>query len=214
VRDEIARIEATVKSLEGKIAALEARAAAAGAGERAAALVVALGQLREAIESGQAYAPSLDAVAALGAGEAKIAEAVAALRPAAGTGIPSRRELAGRFDPVARDLARVALAPEGAGWTDRALQRLTRLVTVRRVGADVAGDVPDAVAARAEARLAAGDVAGAVAEVDRLTGPAAAAAQAWLAAAKARLAAERTLDELSRHALARFAAGREGAPER
>jgi uroporphyrinogen-III synthase len=74
--------------------------------------------------------------------------------------------------------------------------------------------VPDAVAARAEARLAAGDVAGAVAEVDRLTGPAAAAAQAWLAAAKARLAAERTLDELSRHALARFAAGREGAPER
>jgi uroporphyrinogen-III synthase len=214
VRGEVARIEAALKSLEGKVAALEARAGAEGAQERAAALVVALGQLREAVDSGRTFAASLDAVAALGAGDARIAEAVAALRPAAERGLPNLRELSDAFGSVARDLARAALAPEGAGWAERTLQRLSKLVTVRRVGADVAGDTPDAVAARAEARLAGGDLAGAATELDRLSGPAAAPAQQWLAAAKARLAAERTLDEMSRHALARFAAGREGAPAR
>ena len=53
----------------------------------------------------------------------------------------------------------------------------------------VAGDSPSAVAARAEVKLSAGDLAGALAELDALQGAPAEAAADWRARARARLAA-------------------------
>jgi hypothetical protein len=67
---------------------------------------------------------------------------------------------------------------------------------VRPVGADVEGEDPAARVARAEAHLATGDLAAAVAELEALEGPAADAAADWLAKAKSRLAATATLDRL------------------
>ena len=82
---------------------------------------------------------------------------------------------------------------------DRAASNLMRLVTVRPVGADAEGDDAAARVARAEAKLAAGDLAGAVAELEGLEGAAAEAAAPWLAQARARLAAESALDRLRAH---------------
>jgi uroporphyrinogen-III synthase len=82
---------------------------------------------------------------------------------------------------------------------DRAAGNLMRLITVRPVGADVEGDDPAARVARAEAKLAGGDLAGAIAELEGLEGAAAAAAAPWLEQARARLVAEQALDRLNTH---------------
>jgi hypothetical protein len=74
------------------------------------------------------------------------------------------------------------------------------LVTVRPVGADVEGDSAAARVARAEAALDRGDVGAAVAELEALDGPAAAAAAPWLAEVRPRLAAETALHRLQERA--------------
>jgi uroporphyrinogen-III synthase len=54
--------------------------------------------------------------------------------------------------------------------------------------------------------LAAGDLAGAAGEMDALSGAAAQAAADWLAAAKARVAAERAISDASAKAIGALAA--------
>jgi hypothetical protein len=66
---------------------------------------------------------------------------------------------------------------------------------VRRTG-EISGQSPEAVVARAEVRLQAGDLAGAVAEMTTLEGQLP-ENDAWLARARLRLAAERALDALN-----------------
>ena len=83
-----------------------------------------------------------------------------------------------------------------------------RLVTIRPVGADAEGDHAAARVARAEARLADGDLAGAVAELEGLEGAPAAAAAPWLEQARTRLAAENALHGLRAHATGLLAQSR------
>jgi hypothetical protein len=112
--------------------------------------------------------------------------------------------LAARFDGVAEAIVRAERVPPGAGWWERLWARISSLVTVRRSGADAEGPSADAVAARAEAKVKTGDLAGAVAELDALTGAPAEAARPWLDQAKARLAADAALDRLLALALTRL----------
>jgi hypothetical protein len=77
------------------------------------------------------------------------------------------------------------------------------LITWRRVGDGAKGSTVDRIVASAEARLKAGDLAGAVKALDGLTSNknAAAAAEPWLADAKARVTAERAVVSLHVHAV-------------
>jgi uroporphyrinogen-III synthase len=186
-----------LKPLEDRLAALEARRVDVTRAE----LLVAVGQLSEVVNRGAAYAAALETVAALGKGESEVQSALGALTPNARVGIPTAAQLMQRFDRDAAEIVRADLAPEGAHWTDRLLARLSSLVTVRRTGADAEGNTPSAIVARAEAKVKNGDLAGAVAELEKLTGKPADAAQPWLVAAKARLAADAALDALGAYAL-------------
>jgi hypothetical protein len=91
---------------------------------------------------------------------------------------------------------------------ERAAGNLMRLVTIRPVGADAEGDHAAARVARAEARLADGDLAGAVAELEGLEGAPAEAAAPWLEQARTRLAAENALQGLRAHATGLLAQSR------
>jgi hypothetical protein len=82
---------------------------------------------------------------------------------------------------------------------------LSEAVTVRPEG-EAEGDGPLERLARAERRLAAGNLAEAVAELDGLSGAAREAAAAWLDKARARLAADAAIDALAALALGRMAA--------
>jgi uroporphyrinogen-III synthase len=186
-----------LKPIEERLAALEARRVDVARAE----LLVAVGQLRDAVNRGVPYAAALEAVATLGQAEPEVQSALGALAPNARTGVPTAAQLVQRFDREAAEIVRADIAPEGAHWTDRLVARLSSLVTVRRTGADAEGNAPSAIVARAEAKVKNGDLAGAVAELDKLSGKPADAAQPWLVAAKARLAADAALDALGAHAL-------------
>jgi hypothetical protein len=82
------------------------------------------------------------------------------------------------------------------------------VVSLRRIGADVAGDTTEAKLARAEAALNAGDVAKAVELVKSLPPETDKARAAWLARAEAHPAAQRAVDQLAAYAATLLGAAR------
>ncbi len=169
------------------------------------ALVLAIGQLRTAVDTGQPYAQPLAALRALAAGIDETVDDLAALAPRAATGIPDRDALKTGFPAMAQAVREAVLVPADADWMTQAVARVRGLVTVRPVPGEVDGDDLDAVLARAEGRLINGDLPGAVVAVESLEGDAAAAAAAWLRSAEARLAAEEALGNLNSFVIARLA---------
>ena len=157
----------------------------------------ALAGLARAAEGSAPFAGQVEAAAeALPPGPA-----LDSLHALAVDGAPTRAELAARF-PKAAAAAVVAARDPGprAGVIGRAGHLLTRLVTVRRTARLTGTDV-DAVLARAERALAAGDLAGAQAEAEALPPPARAAMGAWRDGARRRLQVERSLSALREAAL-------------
>jgi hypothetical protein len=181
---------------------------ASGGNNSAAVLVAATGQLRLRAERGGAFAAELGTVQSLanpaGSANSEIAGLLADLQPHAATGVTTLETLSRSFRSMAGSL--VQAAPQKADWLARAWARVTALVSVRRTG-EVAGEGNEARVARAEARLLAGDLASAVDEVSNLTASAQTTVAVWLDQARARLAVEAALADLSRHAMARMARG-------
>ncbi len=177
----------------------------------AAGLALAAGRLRRAVDNGDAYENVLATLRTLSAGDAAIGAILDRLSKHADTGVAARDALTRAFPSVARDVAAAANSADASGWTDRTLQRIRNTVSIRRIGADVPGDTPGAKVARAEAKLLDGDLGGAVAEVDGLTGAAAAAAATWLGDARARYDAEVAVGELEALAITRLQAGSGGS---
>jgi uroporphyrinogen-III synthase len=180
----------------------------AGPGAESQALVLAVGQLRAAMDGGRPFATELETARGLAADQPEIAAALADLAPVAGRGVPDRIVLAERFRTLGGDIVRAdRAAAEGGTWVDQALGRLGSLVTVRRVGEEGGVGVPGAVA-QAEARLGRGDLAGAVAALDGLTGAARQAAAGWLADAQIRVKAEAAVARATSAAIGHLTAGR------
>ncbi len=180
---ELARLQTTVAELT---ASLNERAAV----RRSESLILAAGQLRQALERGGPFATELKAVRAIvGEDAGTLGPPLAALSAYAEKGIATRAALKQRFEGVAGEAVRRGQAGSGDDWWSRTLNRLMSLVVIRPVG-EAAGDTVPARVARAEARLAADDLAGALAALDGVSGPAAAVIDPWTSEARARLAAE------------------------
>jgi prefoldin subunit 5 len=163
---------------------------------RAATLALIIAQLDAALDGGEPFEELLNGLRALGVDDPAVVKAIATLEAAAASGVVSLPELRAAFDRRANEIVHAERAPDGDGLLDQAAGNLMRLVTVRPVGADVEGDSAAARVARAEAALATGDLAAAVAELEGLQGAAAEAAAPWLAEARERLAAQDALGAL------------------
>ena len=188
---------AAVNRLARRLSALSAPDGARDRAARAApAVVLAVGQLRAALRTAGPFAKELAAVAAVAGKDPDAAPAISELRPHASTGIATLESLRRRFDATAGEIVLASLGLEGAGWWERVGRRLASLVRVRRTAATAGGKSADAVVARAEALLEAGDLIAATEVLGALEGNAAAAADAWLRDARARLAAERAIAKL------------------
>ena len=160
---------------------------------QAASLALTVAQLDTALEGGEPFEQVLNSVRSLDGDDPAVVKAFDTLQANAASGVPTLPELRSSFDRVADDIVHAAQAPDGDGLLDQAAGNLMRLVTVRPVGADVAGESAAARVARAEAALAEGDLAAAVAELEPLEGAADAAAASWLTQAHERLAAQAAL---------------------
>lgn len=200
-----AALNGQVRQLTQRLAVLEQRAAAAPAGDRREALVLAVGQLRTAALAGTPYAGALESFVTLAGDDAELAAAVQPLQAHQATGLVTPEALRRRYADMARAVMQAGDSAD-AGLVDRTIQRLSNLVVVRRTG-DVAGDEPDAILARAEQRLAAGDLTAAVSELESLDGLRGEAAAVWLGDARARLAAEEALAALQARAIQAVAGG-------
>lgn len=200
---EMKATAATGATLAEKVAALEAARAQAGDSGRRAALVVGLGALRAAVDRGLPFAEELRMASALGL----TAEAATALQSHAERGLPATGALAQRFAALAPALLRAAPGPAADGTM---LERLTasaqNLVRIRPVGEAAGDDVPTAIT-RIEAKLRRADLAGALADFDRLPEPVRALGADWAAEARARAAAESALRRLSTDAASALSRG-------
>lgn len=170
-------------------------------------LLLAVGQLREAANRGEGFDAELRAVGAIAGADPEVARPLEALAPLAGKGVPTRAVLADRFDDLAGRIVRADFGPDEDGWWRQTVQRLASVVTIRRTEGDVAGDSVAAMVARAESALDRGDLAGATKELQALQGPAAQTAAPWLTDARARLAAEQALSDLTAHVVAQTKTG-------
>ena len=199
---EVEALGARLAELSGTAQQTDARTA------RALALALAAGQLRAAVAANRPFSEELAAVRQIAQDAPELAASLAALEPRAAEGIPDLVELQVRFPAVARAVVQAGRGDADGDWADRLLVQMSSIVSWRRMG--LAGDTVDAVVARAEHRLGRGDVAGAVAQLEALAGPPTEAATEWLAAARARLAAEaavKQLDARARQGLAPTPAG-------
>jgi hypothetical protein len=216
LKDQVAQLTTNSAQAADRIVKLETQIANAqqqDQGERA--LLLALANLRIAVSGSMPFSAELDAVKAMARDRPELQAALAPLDDAAAAGIPSLAALATRFDrDIAPAILRASSETESADWGDQILARLKRLVVVRRIaptGAE-SDDPVQAPVAKADAALKSGDLAGATAALDTLTGPAAKAASGWLAAAKTRVAAEAALNKAWQGESARAAATKAAAP--
>ena len=205
LRQSMAEMQARLEQVEQSMQRTAQRQTArlkAGAGE---GLVLALGQLRQSVLSGVPYEADLAAVTALTGADETLLAATGTLAPWAKNGVATLRALLDRFPAMSRAVLQADPAGSGDFWS-LTLHRVTSLVTVRRVG-EVEGMETDAVLARAERRLAAGELAAAVELINGLAEPGREAAEGWLAGAKARLGAVAALAALQSKAIAGLADG-------
>ena len=212
---DTARLEGQIADLkrsvpaEGLILRLTERVEAAERAERelsqtqaaAAALLLTIGQLRDAVDRGDRFAPEL-AAARQTARDSDTA-LLDSFASGADTGIERRDQLLREF-PALKDklLEQEADAGEPGLWN--AIGRhLHKLVSVRRM--DGQGNDAEAVLARADAAFKDSDWDHAIEAMRALPGPYLATADDWLRQARLRLAADRALSQLAAAAAARTA---------
>jgi hypothetical protein len=128
-----------------------------------------------------------------------------ALAPLAAQGAPSRAALAAALPDLAAQAAEAAHAPPAkASFARRLWAAISKVVILRRV--DPAAPGVDGQLTRAEAAAAAGDLPGAVRELDGLPRAARAPLADWLAAAQRRIEIDARIESLRARALAGLAA--------
>ncbi len=187
--DRVIRLETSVATL---LARLESKTGEADLRlSQGVTVLLAAAALREAARGQTSFAGELHALREATAeipafAVAPVMAAFAEIENYAGRGLPTLAVLAAQFDERAGAVVRAASSDDQSGWVSQTLDRVSSVVTVRRVG-DVAGDSVEARVARAELRVSAGDLAAAVDELGELEGRASEAAGSWLAAARARL---------------------------
>ena len=208
IPQQLQQFAAANGELNNRVAALEKSQRAQSASDPTdTALLLAVLQIREAIETARPFAAEYDALAAVAKSRPEIAAAAAPLAGAAKSGVASRAVLIERLHALAGAIATAKANPVPDDWGARAWRQLRGLVTIRRV--DGAGQsAPEAAVSAAERSLAGGDLAGAVAALDALTGPAADAARPWLQMARQRLDVETALHQVETLLIARLGTAR------
>lgn len=153
-------------------------------------LSLELANLKRAIDRGAPFAEELARVRQMAPAELDFAP----LEPVASTGLATAASLNETFRDTARAILDADQAPTdgNGGIIDNLLSSARSVIRVRRTG-EVEGDSSEAVVARMEVALKAGNLARVLAEAEKLEGSPREAAAAWLSQIKARLAVEQAI---------------------
>jgi len=148
--------------------------------------VILIHQLQDAVRAGKPFSAELAALTRL---RPDLTEILAPLDGPGAVGVATLEQLQDQF----RSAIHPTLTPAG----ERSLNNNIRsLVKIRKIGDDQKGTDDEAIIARAEARLAAGDIPSALTESENLSPKAARNFAAWQERAKTKLESEAILTKL------------------
>ncbi|MGH1477654.1 MAG: COG4223 family protein [Geminicoccales bacterium] len=200
------RLGADMTALSERIGAAEGKLDAIGGEyQRAAAMVVAIGDVDRAISKAEPFDAALQSLSDLGQDDPAVNEVLSVLEPMAATGVPTIAGLKASFGEVG---SQILLAADGdASLADQVSGNLFGIINMRPAGAEIEGDDNRAIVARAQAKLSADDLEGAIGDLSGLSEPGLASAEGWIADAKARLSAETAVIDLRTHAQSLLAMG-------
>ena len=183
--ERLGRIESTLPAL--------AKAVDEGSAEtKKATLAIAYANLHEAVNEGRPYTSELSTLAVLSPG----ALDRGSLLDYEETGIPTLSAFTASFATLRDEALASEPASEDDSFVGQLLGSAESLVKIRRIDEAAEGSSPDAVLARAAAKLNKGDLDAAVTEVQAIQAPSAKFFEKWLEDAKARLDARATLRRL------------------
>ena len=159
---------------------------------KAAALLLGMSQFRQSLNRDNTpFADDLQLLINLtGKDDPELTEALQRLAPKSEQGVLTPAGLSNEFKTMAGEAVIASLKGEDVSITDKARAHLNELFQVEKNGELVTGTPTQASVAKAQKLLDEGDVAGAIAEVETLQGPAATVTQPWLDQARATLMAE------------------------
>lgn len=168
-------------------------------------MIVAIGDVDRAIAKAEPFGDSLQSLKLLLRDDAVIGQTLQALEPVAKDGVPTLSDLKDEYASMA---SRVLLVEGGdQSLVDQVSNNVFGILNIRPAGGEVEGASSRAVLARAQARLSADDLGGAVGELDGLEAAAVEAAGTWIERARSRLSAEAAVVDLRVHAQALIAKG-------
>ena len=203
-------------TMETRLKKLEDRPAAAAAkpvnGAAASVTVLSVAQLRDAVQSGEAYADSMVSLRAIAETDLALKAPLLILEKQAKSGIPTLAALSDGFSRLAGKIVAVGGTSTDSGWLDRAVSRISSLVSLRRIDGGGDPNSVETIVAHIETRLGKGDLIAAVKSADdlkKVSGQAHEIAKPWLSRAKGRLNAERALASLHVHAASLLAPTKE-----
>ncbi|MEM9810283.1 MAG: hypothetical protein AAF788_03565 [Pseudomonadota bacterium] len=182
--------QAQISALDNRISQIQTRDINVA---RTGALLIALSELGDNIDSGRPFRRQLNAVEAIAGNRTPLSS----IRPYAEDGIPTNDQLRSSFSETARNALAAEAKGEASGIFETMIANISGLFTIRPVG-DVEGDSTGAIIARAEQHVKADDMNAAAKELSSLEGSAKTEFASWIAAAEAKAAAEgglRSLEE-------------------
>ncbi len=193
---EAASIGSRLDTLASDVAALAGKVSE-GSGQSEVARAIAATALKSAIDRGSPFMGELETFASV----AGTSPAIEALRALAAGGVPTRGEISEEAAAAAYAMIGAAEAPPAdASLLDRLASSARSLVKVRPTG-DVEGESAAAIAARMESAVQRGDYAKALEEYETLPEASKQAGAAFAARIKARMEADRLVDDVLSSAL-------------
>jgi hypothetical protein len=200
---QLTTLDQRIAKLETALPELSTAIDRSAASAKSGAAAIAFANLRNAVTAGRPYAAELAALKSLIPDPGDLG----ALPSHAETGVPTVAELSANLTKLAEASAAPPTAPAETSILDSMMASAKSAISIRRVGADVTGDEPAAMLARAEASLQQGDLEAAIKEVETLPAPTRDAFAHWLDDARARVSANDSLSKLESTVLASLGGG-------
>lgn len=159
---------------------------------KAAALLLGFTQFRTALNRNQPFEEDLVLLQnMLGEDNPELQQAITALAPKAKSGVLSPSGLSNQFKGLAGDIVVSSLKGEDISVQEKAKARLGEVLKIEKDGELITGTDTQSTVARAQKLLDAGNVEGAIIELQTLQGPAAQTAQPWINEAQMTLLSEK-----------------------
>jgi uroporphyrinogen-III synthase len=149
----------------------------------AAAMLLTLSELRSKVADGRPFEDDLALLQKFYGDDPAMQQSIARLAPYAESGVLSRATLQQEFEGAAADIVMAKFRGEDLSVKERVMNRVKRLVRVRKLNdpsEDISGPGTEPAVARAQLLLNAGDVKGAIRELQTLEGEEAQAAGPWM----------------------------------